>query len=670
VSSIDRRTMIKGGAAALSLAMLPGALRAEPLRRVRPGEPGWPSDASWAELDRTVGGNLIKSQPLLAPCGLDERGAACTDLLKHLNNPMFIGDQPSGTQVSGWFKAWSPASSAYVVRARGAADIAAAVDFARRHRLRLAVKGGGHSYQGTSTAADSLLIWTRSMNAVEVHAGFVPAGCATTPVPAVSLGAGAMWIDAYDAVTTKSARYVQGGGCTSVGVAGLVQSGGFGSNSKMFGTAAASLLEAEVITADGAVRIANDCQDPDLYWALKGGGGGSFGVIARLTLRTHELPEFMGAAGATIKARSDAAFRQLVDRFLEHYSSDLLNPHWGEQASVKSSNELKIQMVSAGLTPQATEAALKPFFEWSRTRPKDYEFSEEPWSGAGAAQHWWDIEARRKRGSTAMIADDRPGAPSSHAWWSGDQEQCGAYLYGYESMWLPQSLLRGGRRRDLVDALFAASRHNDVDLHFNKGLAGAPPGAIAATRDTATNPKVLDSFALAIIATGGASRYPGLPQAPRDGAEAEAGARAIDKAAAALRRVAPGSGSYVSESNFFNDSWARDFWGTNYPRLRAVKRKYDPDGLFTVHHGVGSEDWSDDGRRELADDELEVGIAERGQQGYREDPGDGRALLHREHQPRFPVEVRAEGQHDRQATGANGNGKGIRVKQPGLERGR
>ncbi len=595
MSSIDRRTMIKGSTAALSLAMMPGLVRAKALARVRPGDPGWPSDAAWAELDRAVGGNLIRPQPLLAPCSVDEHAAACTDLVKHLRNPMFIGDQPSGTQVSGWFKAWSPAASAGVVRARNAADIVAAVNFARRHRLRLAVKGGGHSYQGTSTAADSLLVWTRSMNAVEIHAGFVPMGSAAAPVPAVSLGAGAMWIDAYDAVTTKGARYVQGGGCTSVGVAGLVQSGGFGSNSKMFGTAAASLLEAEIVTAEGTVRIANDGQNADLYWALKGGGGGSFGVISRLTLRTHALPEFMGAAGATIKARRDTTFRRLVDRFLGHYEHELFNPHWGEQASVKPSNELKLSMVSAGLDAGATAAAMAPFFEWVKASPNDFSFTEDPWSGATAAQHWWDIEARRKRGSTAMIADDRPGAPPAHAWWSGDQEQCGAYLYGYESMWLPQSLLGPGRRGALVEALFAASRHNDVDLHFNKGLAGAPPDAIAATRNTATNPKLLDSFALAIIATGGASRYPGLPGAPRDDAEASAGAQAIDKAAAALRRVAPDSGSYVSESNYFNTRWAREFWGTNYPRLRAVKQKYDPEGLFTVHHGVGSEDWSDDG---------------------------------------------------------------------------
>src|ERR1700738_2376035 len=94
----------------------------------------------------------------------------------------------------------------------------------------------------------------------------------------------------YDAVTTRGGRYVQGGGCATVGVAGLIQSGGFGSFSKNYGMAAAALLEAEIVTADGAVRTANACTNPDLFWAIKGGGGGSFGVVTKLTLRTRDLP--------------------------------------------------------------------------------------------------------------------------------------------------------------------------------------------------------------------------------------------------------------------------------------------------------------------------------------------------------------------------------------------
>ena len=88
---------------------------------------------------------------------------------------------------------------------------------------------------------------------------------------------------------------------------------------------------------------------------------------------------------------------------------------------------------------------------------------------------------------------------------------------------------------------------------------------------------------------------PGLLAASMDKAAARRNAREIDLAAAQLRKIAPNAGSYVSESNYFNASWQKAYWGTNYSRLRAIKRKYDPDGLFFVHHGVGSEDWSGDG---------------------------------------------------------------------------
>src|ERR1700737_4015613 len=130
------------------------------------------------------------------------------------------------------------------------------------------------------------------MNVISLHDDFTPQGCAPRqpPQPAVTVGPGAIWMHTYNEVTTKGGRYVQGGGCGTVGVAGLVQGGGFGSYSKRYGTAAASLLEAEIVTADGEVRIANACTNADLFWALKGGGGGSFGVVTRVTLRTHALP--------------------------------------------------------------------------------------------------------------------------------------------------------------------------------------------------------------------------------------------------------------------------------------------------------------------------------------------------------------------------------------------
>jgi FAD/FMN-containing dehydrogenase len=134
-----------------------------------------------------------------------------------------------------------------------------------------------------------------------------------------------------------------------------------------------------------------------------------------------------------------------------------------------------------------------------------------------------------------------------------------------------------------------------VALHFNKGLAGAPAEEIAAARNTATNPQVLNAFALAFVVGAGPAAYPGMPGAAPDAVRARRNAASIGKAMDALLTVAPGAGAYVSESDYFQANWQSAFWGKNYSKLAAVKRRYDPDGLFFVHHGVGSEDWTEDG---------------------------------------------------------------------------
>lgn len=86
-----------------------------------------------------------------------------------------------------------------------------------------------------------------------------------------------------------------------------------------------------------------------------------------------------------------------------------------------------------------------------------------------------------------------------------------------------------------------------------------------------------------------------MPSAAFDLAEARDHARSIDKAMATLKKVAPETSAYVSESDYFQSNWQTAFWGVNHVRLAQVKQKFDPNGLFFVRHGVGSEGWSDDG---------------------------------------------------------------------------
>jgi FAD/FMN-containing dehydrogenase len=566
------------------------------LHRTRPSDPSWPSATSWERLNQAVGGKLIKVQSPFAVCEASPDSPSCKDVLEGLKNPYYIGDEVALTQTSGWLDAWTSSPSAYAVAARKTEDVVAAVNFARENRLRLVVKGGGHSYQGTSNAPDSLLVWTRAMNEIALHDAFVGTGCAgkQRSRPAVSIGAGAIWMHVYDAVTTKAGRYVQGGGCATVGVAGLVQSGGFGSFSKNYGLAASGLLEAEVVTADGAVRIANACTNPDLFWGLKGGGGGSLGIVTRLTLATRELPNFFGVVSATIKARSDPAYRRLIAQFIRFYNGSLFNRHWGEQASFDPSNTLKLLMVFQGLSQQEATDVWRPFFDWIGASREDFALASPPTIVAIPAQRFWDPSTLTKLPGF-VIADARPGAPAGNVFWAGNLGEAGQFLHAYHSGWLPDSLLRPDQQWRLRDALFASSRHWKMSLHFNKGLAGAPVGDVDAARDTATNPAVLSAFALAITAGEGPPAFAGMPGHQPDLELARSDAASIDGAMREMVPLVAQRGSYVSESDFFDRDWQRSYWGANYPRLRAVKRKYDPDGLFFVHHGVGSEEWSADG---------------------------------------------------------------------------
>ncbi len=136
---------------------------APPQARVRLGDPAWPSEASWDQLDRDVGGRLIKVRSPLADCVGGTPDANCEQIFKELKNPYYLGDEVGLTQSLGWVGAWTSESSVYAVAAKTTQDVVAAVNFARTNNLRLVVKGGGHSYQGTSNAADSLLVWTRHM---------------------------------------------------------------------------------------------------------------------------------------------------------------------------------------------------------------------------------------------------------------------------------------------------------------------------------------------------------------------------------------------------------------------------------------------------------------------------------------------------------------------------
>jgi hypothetical protein len=156
-------------------------------------------------------------------------------------------------------------------------DVAAAIGFARHYGLELSVRGGGHSFAGFAVCEQGLMIDLGGMRQVSVDPTARRAVC----------GGGATWAD-VDSATQAHALAVPGGVVSHTGIGGLTLGGGIGWLTRKAGLSSDNLLAAEVVTADGHTVRASDTENPELFWALRGGGG-NFGVVASFEYRLHEV---------------------------------------------------------------------------------------------------------------------------------------------------------------------------------------------------------------------------------------------------------------------------------------------------------------------------------------------------------------------------------------------
>jgi FAD/FMN-containing dehydrogenase len=159
----------------------------------------------------------------------------------------------------------------YVINATSAADVKAGVDFAREHGVRLIVKNSGHDFVGRSSAPGGLSIWVHHLKGVEeFRDGFTLPGCEKkVEGHAVRLGAGEQMVDVYRE-TGRMGRTVVGGNGRTVAMGGFITGGGHSILAPRWGMAADRVVEMEVVGADGVVRVVNECESPELFWALRG----------------------------------------------------------------------------------------------------------------------------------------------------------------------------------------------------------------------------------------------------------------------------------------------------------------------------------------------------------------------------------------------------------------
>jgi len=204
------------------------------------------------------------------------------------------GDDGYAEAARIWNGAHDGRRPALVVKCTGAADVIAAVGFARSNHLPIAVRGGGHSVAGFSSCDDGMVIDLSPMNGVRVDPGAARA----------TVGGGAVWADvdhetqAYELATT-------GGLVSTTGVGGFTLGGGIGWLMRKYGLACDNLLAADVVTADGRLVRASETENPDLLWGLRGGGG-NFGIATQFELQLHDIGQMVYAgpifypAGASV----------------------------------------------------------------------------------------------------------------------------------------------------------------------------------------------------------------------------------------------------------------------------------------------------------------------------------------------------------------------------------
>ncbi|KAF9892026.1 hypothetical protein FE257_002990 [Aspergillus nanangensis] len=452
----------------------------------------------------------------------------------------------------------------YSARVQSTEDIQAAVQFAKDKNLRLTIKATGHDAGGRSSAVDSFQILTHGLKDITFTDHFVPQTAPRTKPqsegPAVTFGAGVLAMDLY-AAGAKHGYNVVAGECSTIGVAGgFIQGGGVSTVlAPLRGLSADLVLQFEVVTADGNVVVANQHQNPDLFWALRGGGGGTFGVVTRVTMRVFEdIPAVVSTLSFETMERNQtywAAVREVV-----YTARDLSTGGNSGQYSIgrmSSGNPyVKFSLFTLGMADQkVVHDAFLPLLASLTALGISYGFTSDPYPRLSSYLAIPQEEYSKGLGyyqdsvlvpNELYAAEDGPGALL---------DQLARIDLDPNDVWVVNTL--GGQVN--------ANRHVDNALH-----EGWRSAAVLLVGNRLFGPSLHEQRAVQkrITQVEGPVLYSLNP-----------------------RPVA----MYLNEADPQLENWQQWFWGDKYPRLKDIKQKWDPDSLFIVPLGVGSEEWDADG---------------------------------------------------------------------------
>lgn len=534
-----------------------------------------PSDCDLKTFNETVGGRVQPLTPFSLPCFSNYNGqpvarddAACTAIQANYSNPWLRTNAPNGymnNQAEMWasdpsdqclLDDSSPADPlaytnatcrqgnipSHYLEVQSPRDVIEAFRFSKNSGKQLVIKNSGHDYLTRSSGRDSLSLWTRNLRSTQYNPNFVPRGCNNAHrYNAITVGAGVNFDEAY-AFAQQHNVTILGGYSSTVGVSGgWVQNGGHSILSPVYGLGVDRVLEFKVVTPDGVYRTVNECKNPDLFWALRGGGGGTFGVVLESTHRVEPAVRFVAAS---IKFPSTPTnmlpFMDIVVNNTLKWAQEGWGGHITGNTLVNVSPLLSVDQARASLADviayakaNGGSATIEEFTSW-------YPFYE-------------------KYVTTSSVAVGVTRFPGSRL--------------------IPRSVFETIEGRADLMAFFALIQSKGqtpyipvvgpVLYNYTEGSTSASP-----------------AWREAVWELGSGASWVWNSTLPTR----ELKIASIQNMTAVIEGITPGSGAYSNEANPFTINWREAWWGDNYDTLVSIKNKYDPDSLLSCWKCIGWEE--------------------------------------------------------------------------------
>ncbi|TKX25952.1 FAD-binding domain-containing protein 8 [Elsinoe australis] len=563
----------------LSLLPLTAPALAAKLAKTYPGDAAYPTQADWDALNSTIGGNLVAAVlPARACYPPISDPVACKAAAAFSNDDILVPQDPVLVQAPWWSgnKCVANISSTgscelgnypdYVVAAKNAQHVSEGVKFAKKFNLRLSVKNTGHDFLGRNLGLGSLSIWTYGLQGIEVLDNWFPTGApkvyGAKGAKVVRYGTAIQFGQLYDAAKKGNVTVTVGAG------GGWQQGGGHGRLSNNFGLGVDQVLEYEIVLPDGKIVIANKNAYSELFNALLGGGGGTWGITTKITIKAYPRFSVVGCANIAIAANPNATtggFAEAMGFFLAQSGKFVDFGLTGYPNLFP--NGFSGPFTAAGKTNDEVLALLKPVQD-----------------GVAARGGIMTV--------TPMTISDPAdlAAPNTDGNVGTNQTQPGNVIFGSRLL----------SRKSVEDEV---AMTKVLKTLFSQGFYALPypilGGQVAKNALSGAtfglNPAWRSAIMHFIYVDIGASRFSLDTVAVK-----AAHQRIVDVITPVVDPLSVNSGAYLNEANYLEPNPKKTFWGgeLRYKALLAIKKKYDPTNVFWCNPCIGYEAFyqGDDGK--------------------------------------------------------------------------